>query len=512
MADAMDALRRAGRAPGRYAGIPVALKDLFDIAGEPTPAGSRVLADAPPAAAHAPVVQRMLAAGFVPVGRTNMTEFAFSGLGINPHYGTPLSPWDRAAGRIPGGSSSGTAVAVADGMAVAGLGTDTGGSCRIPAAFCGVVGYKPTARRVPITGVLPLAPSLDSVGPLAPSVACCAVIDAMLAGETPAPPVPRRSPGCGWRCRTTSCSTAWTRPSRRVRPCPVGAVARRRAHRPHRASRSSTRSRRSTPRAASPRPRPMPGTATLLAEKGEGYDPRIRVRIARGERMSAADYLDVLAARARLIASFDARTQRLRCAVMPTVPIVPPRIADLDDEREYNRINLLILRNTALGNFLDRCAISLPCHRDGRAAGRADADGRNAGRRAAVQHRRRGRGGAVAEHGHASSITCRVSTPVRVAQFVHDSEMVRARHRDQRARRMRRRALSVQIAAVRYQRRQLRRAIGDRQRLVHHRQAQWRQRRDLVIGQPQLLVQIRVAHRAQFEDARRSPGRQRRRG
>ncbi len=190
MADAMDTLRRAGREPSRYAGIPVSLKDLFDIAGEATPAGSRVLADAPPATAHATVVQRMLAAGFVPVGRTNMTEFAFSGLGINPHYGTPCSPWDRAAQRIPGGSSSGTAVSVSDGMAVAGLGTDTGGSCRIPAAFCGIVGYKPTARRVPITGVLPLAPSLDSVGPLAPSVACCAVIDAVLAGETPTLPVP----------------------------------------------------------------------------------------------------------------------------------------------------------------------------------------------------------------------------------------------------------------------------------------------------------------------------------
>src|SRR5580658_5220377 len=190
MADAMDALRHAGRAPSRYAGIPVALKDLFDIEGEPTPAGSRALADAPPATANAPVVQRMLAAGFVPVGRTNMTEFAFSGLGINPHYGTPLSPWDRAAGRIPGGSSSGTAVSVSDGMAVAGLGTDTGGSCRIPAAFCGIVGYKPTARRVPISGVLPLAPSLDSVGPLAPSVACCAEIDAILAGEPPTAPTP----------------------------------------------------------------------------------------------------------------------------------------------------------------------------------------------------------------------------------------------------------------------------------------------------------------------------------
>ncbi len=190
MADAMDTLRRARREPGRYAGIPISLKDLFDIAGEATAAGSQVLADAPPATAHAAVVQRMLAAGFVPMGRTNMTEFAFSGLGINPHYGTPCSPWDRAERRIPGGSSSGTAVSVSDGMAIAGLGTDTGGSCRIPAAFCGIVGYKPTARRVPITGVLPLAPSLDSVGPIASSVACCAVIDAVLAGDAATPPVP----------------------------------------------------------------------------------------------------------------------------------------------------------------------------------------------------------------------------------------------------------------------------------------------------------------------------------
>ena len=190
MADAMDALRRVGRAPGRYAGIPFSLKDLMEVAGEPTPAGSRVLAHTSPATAHAPVVQRMLAAGFVPVGRTNMTEFAFSGLGINPHYGTPAAPWDRADGRrIPGGSSSGAAVSVADEMAVVALGTDTGGSCRIPAAFCGIVGYKPTARRVPIAGVLPLSPSLDSIGPLAASVSCCAIVDAVLAGEEPRPPV-----------------------------------------------------------------------------------------------------------------------------------------------------------------------------------------------------------------------------------------------------------------------------------------------------------------------------------
>ena len=190
-ADAMDTLRRHGRAPGRYAGIPVSLKDLFDVAGEVTAAGSVVLDGAAPAAAHAPVVARMLAAGFVPVGRTNMTEFAFSGLGINPHHGTPASPWDRATRRVPGGSSSGAAVSVADGMAFAALGTDTGGSCRVPAALCGVVGYKPTARRVPITGVLPLSFSLDSVGPLANSVACCAIVDAVLAGQASGLPVQR---------------------------------------------------------------------------------------------------------------------------------------------------------------------------------------------------------------------------------------------------------------------------------------------------------------------------------
>jgi aspartyl-tRNA(Asn)/glutamyl-tRNA(Gln) amidotransferase subunit A len=365
MADAMDRLRRAGRAPSRYAGIPISLKDLFDITGEPTPAGSRALADAPSATEHATVVQRMLAAGFVPLGRTNMTEFAFSGLGINPHYGTPRSPWDRAAGRIPGGSSSGTAVSVSDGMAVAGLGTDTGGSCRIPAAFCGIVGYKPTARRVPITGVLPLAPSLDSVGPLAPSVACCAVIDAVLAGETPTLPVPANLSGLRLAVPSnvvldgmdTTVSNAFDRAlaslseaGARIQHISIsefdevpavnakGGFAASEAYAWHRA---------------------------LLAEKGAQYDPRIRLRIERGERMTAFDYLDLIAARQRLIASFDARTFEFDALIMPTVPIVPPRIAELDDEREYNRINLHILRNTALGNFFDRCSISLPCQREG---------------------------------------------------------------------------------------------------------------------------------------------------
>jgi aspartyl-tRNA(Asn)/glutamyl-tRNA(Gln) amidotransferase subunit A len=364
-ADAVDTARRVGLPVSRYAGIPIALKDLFDIAGQPTPAGSKVLADSPPARTTAPVVQRMLDAGFVAMGRVNMSEFAFSGLGINPHYGTPSSPWDRGLARIPGGSSSGTAVAVADGMAAAGLGTDTGGSCRIPAAFCGVVGYKPTARRVPINGVLPLAPSLDSVGPLAPTVACCAVIDAILAGEDPVVPVP--APLRGLRLAVpenvvldgmdatvaAAFDRALTELSHagahitRVKFGAFEAVLAVNAKGGFAASEAYAWHRK------------------LLADKGAGYDPRIRVRIARGEHMSAADYLDLAAARPRIVAEFDASTRDFDCVLMPTVPIVAPRIAALDDEREYNRINMHVLRNPALGNFLDRCAISIPCHRPG---------------------------------------------------------------------------------------------------------------------------------------------------
>ncbi len=365
MADAMDLLRRVDRAPSHYAGIPISLKDLFDVAGEVTRAGSRALHGGAPATAHAPVVQRMIAAGFVPVGRTNMTEFAFSGLGLNPHHGTPLSPWDRAARRIPGGSSSGAAVSVADGMAMGALGTDTGGSCRIPAALCGITGYKPTARRVPLDGVLPLAPSLDSVGPLAPTVQCCAILDAVLAGETPAPiemvplaplrlAVPRNVMLEGL---DADVGRAFDRALERLAAAGATLVPTRFA-------------------AFDPIPpvNEKGGFAAaeayawhqvMLEEKWAQYDPRIRVRIARGGDMSAADYVELLAARRRIIAQFDRETRGFDALIMPTCPIVPPRVAELDDDREYNRINLLLLRNTAYGNFLDRCAISLPCHQPG---------------------------------------------------------------------------------------------------------------------------------------------------
>ena len=365
MADATDQLRRAGRAPSRYAGIPLALKDLFDVAGEPTPAGSVVLADAPPARAHATVVQRLLGLGFIPIGRANMTEFAYSGLGLNPHHGTPSSPWDRASRRIPGGSSSGSGVAIADGMALAALGTDTGGSCRIPAAFNGIVGYKPTARRVPIDGVLPLSPSLDSVGPLAPSVACCATVDAIISGAQPNPIAAVDLSGLrlaipdnfGFDGIDAIVAATFDRAVARLSAAGARVVRRKFAVFDEIPQVNAGGGFTTAEAYAWHRP--------LLATKGTGYDPRVRARIERGQRQTAADYIDLLAARRRLIAEFDSSTQGYDAILLPTVPIIAPRIADLDHEADYLRTNMLILRNSAVGNFLDRCAISLPCHRAG---------------------------------------------------------------------------------------------------------------------------------------------------
>lgn len=363
MADAMDALRRVNRAPP-FAGIPVSIKDLFDMAGEPTRAGAAVLHRAKPATADAPVVTRLLRAGFVPVGRTNMTEFAFSGIGINPHHGTPLSPWRRDAGHVPGGSSSGAAVSVADGMALLGLGTDTGGSTRIPAAFCGIAGYKPTARRVPIDGVLPLSASLDSVGPLAATAHDCALADAVLAdGPPPLPPAPvaglrlavpsnivldgmDAAVGAAWERALSALSAAGAHIQHLRFPAFDGVAAMNAGGSITAAEAFATH-------------------RGLLTEHAAGFDPRVRVRIERAGPMSAADYIGLLATRRRLCAAMDAGTAPFDAVVMPTCVIAPPTVVSLAADDEFARVNALVLRNTAFGNMLDRCAISLPCHRHG---------------------------------------------------------------------------------------------------------------------------------------------------
>ena len=366
-ADAMDLLRKAGRAPSRFAGIPVSLKDLFDVAGEVTAAGSKVLAGARPAAADAPVVQRLLAAGFVPMGRTNMTEFAFSGIGINPHFGTPKGAWNREAGHVPGGSSSGAAVSVADGMAFMGLGTDTGGSCRIPAAFNGIVGYKPTARRVPTLGVLPLSPTLDSVGPLARSVQCCATVDAVLAGEVPRSirPIALRGlriavPG-NWVMDGMDAATteAFSRALNRMDNLGVRVT-----HLPLKQFEMIAAANASGGFAAA---EAHAWHGTLLAEQAAGYDPRVRSRIERGAAMSASALIALTADRARIIASMNEATEYYDAVAMPTSPITPPSIAAMADDADFTRINALVLRNPSLANFLDRCSISIPAHRAGSA-------------------------------------------------------------------------------------------------------------------------------------------------
>ncbi len=368
-ADAIDTLRHHGLAPSPWAGIPITIKDLFDEKGHVTRAGSLALSDAAPAAANALVVTRLQRLGFIVIGRTNMVEFAFSGLGVNPHYGTPKSPWDRATGRLPGGSSSGAAVAAADYMGFGGLGTDTGGSCRIPAAMCGIVGYKPTAKRVPQEGVLPLSFSLDSVGPLARSVECCHLLDAVISGNPNPQPLAHRSVA-GQRFAVPRGTFLLDGMDDHVAASFDRALAK--------LSAAGAR----IELLDIPEIGAIPGlnasggfTAaeayawhqSLIARKRDEYDPNILVRIMRGEKMPASDYVKALQGRQRICAAVARRTAPFDALLMPTCPVVPPAIADVAEQAEYNRINMLLLRNTAVGNFLDRCSISLPCQEAGTA-------------------------------------------------------------------------------------------------------------------------------------------------
>lgn len=369
-ARASDVLRAVGLARSPIEGLPVSVKDLFDIAGFPTLGGSRLLADAPPAQRTAEVVQRLRQAGAVIVGTTNMTEFAYSGLGINPHYGTPRNPWqrDEDGGRIPGGSSSGAAISVTDGMAMAAIGSDTGGSVRIPSALCGLTGFKPTARRVSMEGVLPLSANLDSIGPLAPSVRCCATLDAILSseplGELHAAPLQGlrllaptnvvldgmdATVAAAWERTLSLLSQAGAHITHAV-VAPFGELADINSKGGFTAAEAWAWHRHHI--------------ATRLSE----YDPRVGTRILRGKDISAADYIDLLARRRQWIAAVSAQMADHDLIVMPTVPVVAPKIADLTQSDEaYFGANGLILRNPTLINFLDGCAISLPCHRAGEA-------------------------------------------------------------------------------------------------------------------------------------------------
>jgi aspartyl-tRNA(Asn)/glutamyl-tRNA(Gln) amidotransferase subunit A len=360
-----DRRTAAGHPARPLEGLPISVKDLFDVAGSVTRAASVALADAAPAAVDAPVVARLRAAGAVIVGKTNMTEFAYSGLGLNPHFGTPLNPFDRATRRIPGGSSSGAAVSVSDGMAFAAIGSDTGGSIRIPSALCGLVGWKPTVSRVPRVGVYPLSTTFDSIGPIAADVASCARIDRVLSGES-ARVEPRRGlegvrfavPSQLLGADTDSTvaaaiaraltalskagATLSEQPLSEIMEIPrVGAGALIQASEAYAWHRQ------------------------ILAARGSLYDPRVRTRIERGAAFSAWEYLDAWRCRSASIEAVGRALEGFDGWLMPTVPIIAPRIADLAGDEAYVETNKLVLRNTAIVNFLGGCAISLPCHASG---------------------------------------------------------------------------------------------------------------------------------------------------
>lgn len=374
-ADASDKLRAAGVVRSPVEGLPISVKDLFDVAGDVTLAGSKALASQAPAERDAPVIAKLRAAGAVILGRTAMTEFAFGGVGTNPHYGTPRSPYGRddgSGGRVPGGSSSGAGVAVADGLCVMGLGTDTRGSVRIPSALCGVTGFKPTASRVDKSGAFPLSYTLDSVGPLANSVECCAIFDAILSGERPAAeasapePLPLRglrlllpSPSCfvmkdldaavtkAFDRAVSALESAGAMVTVREAPCfdaahalyESGGFAGPESFQIHRET---------------------------LEAHGELYDPNVAARIRLGAELKAADYVQRGIDRARIIGESAALLAGFDAMIMPTVACIPPTIADCESSMEtYAQYNLLLLRNTGLINMLDGCAASLPCHTNG---------------------------------------------------------------------------------------------------------------------------------------------------
>jgi aspartyl-tRNA(Asn)/glutamyl-tRNA(Gln) amidotransferase subunit A len=368
-AKASAARLKQGRSLGVLDGIPIAWKDLFDIEGIPTTAGSIVLSDAPRAKSDAAIVTALRQAGMIALGRTNMSEFAFSGLGINPHYGTPKNPHGKDQPRIPGGSSSGAGAAVAAGLVPVAMGTDTGGSIRIPAALNGITGYKATRGRYAMGGVFPLSGNLDSLGPLCRTVQDAVWVDAAMRGRTSSEITLRpieglevvipetmvfdgAEPGvvAAFEATVERLSRKGVRFTRIKMPvfdeifalmAKYGALVTADAFALHR--------------------------ERLAGPEAARMDHRVVMRTRIGERTTTADYIAILAERRRLIAESEALIAG-RLLAFPAVAHVAPPIAPLEaDDELFVSVNGKTLRNTLLGNFLDWCGVSMPC-------GRGDAD------------------------------------------------------------------------------------------------------------------------------------------
>lgn len=347
-------------------GLPVSIKDLFDVQGEVTTAGSRLLLNATPATKNASIVERLQQAGAAIVGKTNMTEFAFSGLGINPHYGSPSNPWQREAQRIAGGSSSGAAVSVADGMCLGAIGTDTGGSVRIPAALCGLTGFKPTANRINQAGTLPLAASLDSIGVIAHDVRSCWLLDSVIAQQPLeikavelskarfAIPQTRVLEGLD-----QDVAEAWENAVQILKQAGVSIVE--------------------IPLTELDELNSMNARGGITAYEAwqwhqktalahaDSYDPQVLIRVLRGRDLTIQDAKELYHQRHDWQQRVNTALSGIDALLMPTVPCIAPTIASLDDANRYMEVNALMLRNTSIINMLDGCAISLPCQPAGKA-------------------------------------------------------------------------------------------------------------------------------------------------
>jgi len=364
-ARAADERAASGLSLGPLDGRIVAVKDLFDVAGEPTTAGSALLRDAAPATQDAPVVRRLRAGGAVIIGKTNMTEFAFSGVGLNPHYGTPGNAHDVL--RIPGGSSSGAGVSVARGMAEIAIGSDTGGSIRIPSALNGLVGFKPSLARVPREGAYPLSFTLDCLGPLVKSVADAVAADSVLAGIDHVPLEARNVRGLRLGVPR---GLLFTQVETEVGDAFEQAVAA--------LSQAGARVTDESLDTFLAAPFQLQEKGTLIAaeaahihreavvQRPEAYDPIVLGRIRRGQTLDAATYVGIQQARNALLGQLDRALADFDALVLPTVAFLAPMIADVQDEADFMRVNALVLRNTSVFNFYDLPALSLPLPRAGK--------------------------------------------------------------------------------------------------------------------------------------------------
>lgn len=360
--EAFAADRRAasGMSKGALDGRIVSVKALFDVAGKVTHSGSAVLRHLPAAERDAEVIERLRAAGAIIVGKTQMTEFAFSALGTNPHDGMPGNPRDRT--RVPGGSSSGAVVSVIEGMADIAIGSDTGGSLRIPAALSGAVGFKPTSGRVPTAGAFSLSSSLDTVGPIAKSVAECAAADQILSGRCGTAALVAAEPKA-FRL-TIGRGRLFARCDDQVLQAFDGAMARCRAAGMALDERSLDPILECTDRIDKLGTFPSVEVAATLIELGvtsyDGIDPKTRARIEAGRNVSATDYVLMTRHRQATIEAFDRSLGEDEFVVVPTTPIVAPLIAAVEDTAAFHEANGLVLRNPRVANLLDCPSISIP--------------------------------------------------------------------------------------------------------------------------------------------------------